>query len=154
MRYFSTRGAGPVTLDDALRKGIADDGGLFLPERLPTFGFSDFDSADSAVSVAHVLLRPFFEGSELRGELREILSETFKFDLPLTRLGVDGKDVSLLELYHGPTAAFKDVGAGFLAACLSRLESDPQTPLTILVATNSQVTVNLLSVSYPAHAGT
>lgn len=136
MRYFSTRGAGPVTLDDALRQGIADDGGLFLPEQLPVFELADFDSADSLASVAGVLLRPFFEGSSLVAGLREILSETFGFPIPLTRLRADGEDVSLLELYHGPTAAFKDVGAGFLAACLTRLEGDTEVPLTILVATS------------------
>jgi len=136
MRYFSTRGAGPVTLDDALRQGIADDGGLFLPERLPVFELADFDSADSLASVADVLLRPFFEGSSLVAGLREILSETFGFPIPLTRLRADGEDVSLLELYHGPTAAFKDVGAAFLAACLTRLEGDAEAPLTILVATS------------------
>ncbi|MGI9236391.1 MAG: threonine synthase [Woeseiaceae bacterium] len=136
MRYYSTRGSGPVTLDDALRKGIADDGGLFLPERLPTFELAEFESANSTVRVAEVLLRPFFEGSGLADELREILAETFAFPIPLTRLPVQQQDVSLLELYHGPTAAFKDVGAGFLAACLTRLEGGPNAPLTILVATS------------------
>ena len=136
MHYFSTRGAGPVTLDDALRKGIADDGGLFLPQQLPVFELADFDSANSPASVAEVLLRPFFEGSGLLDELGDILSETFDFDMPVTQLPVDGHDVSLLELYHGPTAAFKDVGAGFLAACLTRLEGNPESPLTILVATS------------------
>ncbi len=136
MRYFSTRGSGPVTLDDALTKGIADDGGLFLPEQLPLFSIGDFDAAESPASVAGILLRPFFEGSGLVDDLADILSETFSFPIPVTRLPADGKNVSLLELYHGPTAAFKDVGAGFLAACLTRLEGDPDAPLTILVATS------------------
>lgn len=136
MRYFSTRGAGPVTLDDALRQGIADDGGLFLPEQLPAFRVNEFDSAGSLTGIAEILLRPFFEGSDLAGELTDILGETFSFPIPRTPLGVEGQNVSLLELYHGPTAAFKDVGAGFLAACLSRLEGDPESPLTILVATS------------------
>jgi len=136
MQYFSTRGAGPVSLDDALRLGIASDGGLFLPEQLPTFDISDFDSAGTIPEVAHVLLRPFFEGSALAGDLDAILAETFSFPIPATPLPVGGHDVSLLELYHGPTVAFKDVGAGFLAACLSRLEGDVSNPLTILVATS------------------
>ena len=136
MQYFSTRGAGPVSLDDALRLGIASDGGLFLPEQLPTFDISDFDSAGTIPEVAHVLLRPFFEGSALAGDLDAILAETFSFPIPATPLPVAGHDVSLLELYHGPTVAFKDVGAGFLAACLSRLEGDVSNPLTILVATS------------------
>lgn len=136
MKYFSTRGAGPVSLDDALRKGIASDGGLFLPEQLPQFETADFDGAESIQEVAEVLLAPFFEGSTLRGELAQIVTETFDFSIPTTALPVDEQDVSLLELYHGPTAAFKDVGAGFLAACLSRLEGDVESPLTILVATS------------------
>jgi threonine synthase len=136
VKYFSTRGAGPVSLDEALRKGIASDGGLFLPEQLPTFNVSDFDAADSIPEIAAVLLSPFFDGSALAGEIGKILDETFSFPLPTTQLPVDGQDVSLLELYHGPTAAFKDVGAGFLAACLSRLEGNVESPLTILVATS------------------
>ena len=136
MKYFSTRGAGPVSLDEALRRGIASDGGLFLPERLPEFSIADFDSAESIAEVARVLLQPFFVGSELESDISEILAETFSFPIPTTELSSDDKSASLLELYHGPTAAFKDVGAGFLAACLSRLEGDVEAPLTILVATS------------------
>ena len=136
MQYFSTRGVGPVTLDDALRLGIASDGGLFLPERLPQFDSADFAEAKSITEVAHVLLRPFFVGSTLARDLHEILAETFSFPIPATPLPFEGHDVSLLELYHGPTVAFKDVGAGFLAACLSRLEADVADPITILVATS------------------
>lgn len=134
MRYRSTRGGGRVTLDEALLKGIADDGGLFLPERLPTFDVADFEEDDSIPDVARTLLTPFFEGSGLIDDLEQILAETFSFPLPATPL--PGGRSSLLELYHGPTAAFKDVGAGFLAACLSRLEGDGVSPLTILVATS------------------
>lgn len=136
MNYRSTRGAGPVSLDDALRQGIAADGGLFLPEALPAFELDDFDDAETIPEVAGILLAPFFEGSSLEPELAAILTETFSFPIPATRLPVDRQDVSLLELYHGPTVAFKDVGAGFLAACLSRLEGDADDPLTILVATS------------------
>jgi threonine synthase len=136
MRYFSTRGVGPATLDDALRHGIASDGGLFLPEQLPRRAVSDFDGAETIPEVAHVLLSPFFSGSSLEGALDAILAETFSFPIPAIPLPVAGHDVSLLELFHGPTVAFKDVGAGFLAACLSRLESDVDDPLTILVATS------------------
>lgn len=136
MKYFSTRGAGPVSLDDALRLGIASDGGLFLAEQLPSFQVSDFDQAETIPEVAHILLEPFFDGSVLLNDLDAILEETYRFPIPATPLPVEGHDVSLLELYHGPTVAFKDVGAGFLAACLSRLEGDIANPLTILVATS------------------
>lgn len=136
MRYLSTRGTECVSLDAALVNGIAPDGGLYMPEQLPTFSVSDFDAATEIPDVAEVLLSPFFEGSALAGDIREILAETFSFPIPVTPLPVDGGRASLLELYHGPTAAFKDVGAGFLAACLSRLEGDVDDPLTILVATS------------------
>lgn len=136
MLYRSTRGAAPVTLDDALVQGIASDGGLFLPESQPAFQVTDFDGAESITGVAEILLRPFFEQSGLAGELPEIIAETFSFDVPVSRLPTANGYCGLLELFHGPTAAFKDVGAGFLAACLSRLEGDPADPLTILVATS------------------
>ena len=136
MKYFSTRGAGPVSLDDALRLGIASDGGLFLPEQLPHFKVADFDGAETIPAVANVLLTPFFGGSSLADDLGAILAETYRFPIPATPLPTEGNDVSLLELYHGPTVAFKDVGAAFLAACLSRLEGDVNDPLTILVATS------------------
>jgi threonine synthase len=134
VKYGSTRGGIAVTLDDALVKGIADDGGLYLPEHLPDFAISDFDGADSIPTIANILLSPFFDGSVLRDSLEKILAETFSFPIPATPL--PGRNASLLELYHGPTAAFKDVGAGFLAACLSRLEGDEASSLTILVATS------------------
>jgi threonine synthase len=64
------------------------------------------------------------------------LAETFAFPIPVTPLQDGDARLDLLELFHGPTAAFKDVGAGFLAACLSRLEGGRERPLTILVATS------------------
>ncbi len=136
MRFVSTRGSSTVSLDKALVKGIADDGGLFIPVDLPTFSATDFDSAQTLPEIAAILLRPFFTDSSLLGELAPILAETFSFPMPLTALPVERGSASLLELYHGPTAAFKDIGAGFLAACLTRLEGDDASPLTILVATS------------------
>ena len=136
MQYFSTRGAGPATLDEALEKGIAADGGLFLPQKLPQFTGDEFAGANSIPDVAEKLLAPFFAGSMLRNDLHAILAETFSFPIPVTPLPAGQGSAGLLELYHGPTAAFKDVGAGFLAACLTRLEGDAAHPLTILVATS------------------
>lgn len=134
MRFVSTRGTRPVTLDDALVRGIADDGGLYVADKLPSFRIEDFDGAGSIQAVARILLAPFFAHSKLLPDLDAILAETFSFPVPVTPLA--GGSAGLLELYHGPTAAFKDVGAGFLAACLTRLEGDIESPLTILVATS------------------
>ncbi len=136
MKFFSTRGGGPVSLDEALRIGIASDGGLYLPEQLPNFALADFAGASTMSEVATILLRPFFVTSALANDLEQIVAETFSFPIPATPLPVAGQDVSLLELYHGPTAAFKDIGAGFLAACLARLEGNVESPLMILVATS------------------
>lgn len=136
MRFFSTRGDGPVTLDTALREGLAPDGGLYLPEQLPQFETGDFEAATSIAGVARILLAPFFEGSALAADIDEIVAETFGFSIPLTPISSNDDEAELLELYHGPTAAFKDVGAAFLAACLTRLEGNPDDPLTILVATS------------------
>lgn len=134
MRYRSTRGAGAVTLDEALVRGIAPDGGLYVPERLPGFDVAAFDGADTLPDVARIMLEPFVAGSTLAGALDDIVDETYGFPIPTVPLG--DENASLLELFHGPTAAFKDVGAAFLAAALTRLEGDPRAPLTVLVATS------------------
>ena len=136
MNFRSTRGKETVSFDEALIQGIAPDGGLYLPVKLPVFDIGEFANADSISAVARVLLAPFFEGSKLASAIDEIIAETFSFPLPVTVLPVSDCNAALLELFHGPTAAFKDVGAGFLAACISRLEGDLENPLTILVATS------------------
>ncbi len=136
MKFRSTRGDRTVTIDEALIQGIANDGGLYLPLELPAFSIDDFSGAQSIGDVAQILLQPFFESSTLASSLDEIIAETFSFPLPVTALPLREGSAGLLELFHGPTAAFKDVGAGFLAACNSRLEGDRENPLTILVATS------------------
>ena len=135
MKYVSTRGhAPPVGIGAALAAGLAPDGGLYVPQALPHLGVEQFDCATSLAEVAVPLLAPFFEGDGLRGELAGICSQAFNFETPL--VAVDGDNIFQLELFHGPTAAFKDVGARLLAACLQRLPSADARPLTILVATS------------------
>ncbi|HWM28868.1 MAG TPA: threonine synthase [Woeseiaceae bacterium] len=136
MKFTSTRSGKAISLDDALVSGIAPDGGLFVPVPLPRFDIADFENASSIVDVASVLLAPFFENSILEPEFEAIIGETFSFPMPLTELPVAAGRAHLLELFHGPTAAFKDVGARFLAACLTRLQKSERDPLTILVATS------------------
>ncbi|MEO0575281.1 MAG: threonine synthase [Pseudomonadota bacterium] len=139
MKFLSTRSDTAVSLDTALSKGLAADGGLFVPQQMPTLALSAFDGAHGPLSIAHTYLQPFFEGSALAPELADIVAETFNFPMPLVDVSthVDAP-LSVLELFHGPTAAFKDVGAQFLAACLTRLDAaqSHQRPLTILVATS------------------
>lgn len=136
VKYRSTRGALPVTLDQALIQGIASDGGLFVPLEFPHFAIDDFARDETIQEVGIRYLKPYFEGSRLAGQVDDILKETFSFPIPVSTIETANGDVGILELYHGPTAAFKDVGAGFLAACISRLNEGEQQALTILVATS------------------
>ena len=136
LKFISTRTGASVSLDQAIVGGIAPDGGLYIPDTLPQFAAGDFKRTESIAQVAQILLEPFFEGSRLQADLDAILAETFSFAIPLRSLPAVGGDLQLLELFHGPTAAFKDVGARFLATCLGRLEGEDDNPLTILVATS------------------
>lgn len=134
MRYHSTRDPSlRATLSAAVERGIAPDGGLYVPESFPRFAPEDFAGADTLAEVAARLLAPFFEGDALAPALNEICRDAFDFPVPLRELR---GGTSVLELFHGPTAAFKDVGARFLAGCLSRLAASDARPLTLLVATS------------------
>lgn len=135
MRFISTRGGGaPQTLSNALALGLAEDGGLFVPEAFPTLAALP-QAGLSLAETASALIAPFFAGDALEAELPAICAEALDFPVPV--LPTKDPRTEVLELFHGPTAAFKDVGARFLAACFARLprESSAQ-PLTILVATS------------------
>jgi len=125
-----------VPLSRALEDGIAPDGGLYVPARLPTQAARAMTSLVALDQLAPRLLAPFFEGDALAALLPAIATEAFDFPAPLRPVGGGAERLSVLELYHGPTAAFKDFGARFLAACLSRLARPDPRPLTILVATS------------------
>ncbi|HEX8720203.1 MAG TPA: threonine synthase [Pyrinomonadaceae bacterium] len=130
MRYVSTRaGSPPLGLSGAIQAGLAPDGGLYVPERFPTFGVEEFDGLESLPEIAVKFLAPFFEGDGLAAHLRDVCREAFNFPVPLVETD---ETTAVLELFHGPTAAFKDVGARFLAACVSRLPGRR----TVLVATS------------------
>ncbi|MDR7067242.1 threonine synthase [Pseudoxanthomonas japonensis] len=133
MNFISTRNASPaVTLSQAIAAGLAPDGGLYVPEALPAS--RALSPGRDIAETATTLLAPFFAGDALETELPAICREAFDFPAPLNALGTPGDHV--LELFHGPTAAFKDFGARFLAACMARLRRDEAKPLTILVATS------------------
>jgi threonine synthase len=137
MRYLSTRGGEETDLVDAVMRGLAADGGLFVPDDLPRLDPAQF-RGDTLAEISTELLAPFFAGSGLESELAAICRDAFDFPLPLTPLIEAGGELSVLELFHGPTAAFKDVGARFLAAVMERAlpRSADTRPLTILVATS------------------
>ena len=135
MRYISTRRAAPAArLSEAIAAGLAPDGGLYVPERLPSLNLGDFDGAAKLQTIAAMLLDPFLSGDSLATDLIGICNEALSFPAPLRPLATP--DDFVLELFHGPTAAFKDFGARFLAACMRRIRRDASKPLTILVATS------------------
>ncbi|MBN8884801.1 MAG: threonine synthase [Rudaea sp.] len=135
MKYASTRGNAPaLNLSAAIAAGLAPDGGLYVPQLLPTFAISDFDGCEDLPSVAARLLAPFFADDALAAELPAICRQAFTFAAPLHALATP--DDHVLELFHGPTAAFKDFGARFLAACMQRLPHESNHDLTIVVATS------------------
>jgi len=137
MRYLSTRGAAPaVPLSEAVQNGIAPDGGLYVPERLPKFQPGDFAGCDSLQAIAERFLRPFFGGDALEDAIEAIVADAFSFPAPLKPVPRSSPPFSVLELFHGPTAAFKDFGARFLAATLERTPQTDARQLTILVATS------------------
>jgi threonine synthase len=136
MRYVSTRGGQEAALVDAVMSGLAADGGLFVPDELPRFDPGAV-RGESLAEIAAEVLAPFFVGSGLERELDAICREALDFPVPLKPLVAAG-ELSVLELFHGPTAAFKDIGARFLAALMERAirDSADSRPLTILVATS------------------
>jgi threonine synthase len=123
------------TFSEAVLQGLAPDGGLYVPVTWPHLGAADFASDAELPAIAARLLGPFIAEDPLGGELGDIAREALNFPAPLVPLGADGR-LAVLELFHGPTAAFKDFGARFLAACFARLRAGADRTLTILVATS------------------
>jgi len=137
LRYLSSRGgAPPLTLSEAIRQGLAPDGGLYVPTRLPEVDVAAVARATRLPDVAQSALRGFFQGDRLEPNLADIARTAFDFPAPTTAVEKCQDPLFVLELFHGPTAAFKDFGARFLAAALSRLRGEQSRPLQILVATS------------------
>jgi len=134
--FRSTRGrSSSVRFGQALLDGLAPDGGLYVPESWPRLDPASFPAAEELPAVATRLLAPFLEGDALAPLLPQITQEAFSFPAPRVSLDAAGA-AQVLELFHGPTAAFKDFGARFLAACLARLRANAARGLLILVATS------------------
>ena len=136
MKFVSTNGeAPPADLHTALTQGLAPDGGLYLPGRMDPMDTSILEALhgqsfpDVSRAVAKHLLGSVIPHQDLDG----IVDEALDFDVPLVALG---DDVHLLELFHGPTYAFKDVGARFMARLMGYLRAEDEAPITILAATS------------------
>jgi threonine synthase len=134
LRFASSRGsAPPVTLSEAIRQGLAPDGGLYLPTRLPAVDPAAFPTTSKLPEVARVALSGFFAGDALSPQLGRIADAALDIPAPTTRVTAANDPLYVLELFHGPTAAFKDFGARFLAETLQQLEGGGARPLTMLV---------------------
>jgi threonine synthase len=134
MKFVSTRGAGPVTIREALEAGLAPDGGLFVPTEFPHLGPKFFDNLTTLPEFGKRLLGPFFaDDPGIIATLGEICDTAFDFPTLLRPVPGRPKDF-ILELFHGPTCAFKDVGARFLARVTAPGRSVKMQ--TVIVATS------------------
>ncbi|HTI93616.1 MAG TPA: threonine synthase [Puia sp.] len=143
MNYYSLNNPSTrVTFKEATIQGQAPDKGLYFPESIPTLPKQFFDRIGtmSREDIAYQVIRPFTGDTLPEAELRRIVAETINFDFPL--VPVTG-NVWSLELFHGPTLAFKDVGARFMSRCLGYFVrennvagGDKNRPVTVLVATS------------------
>ncbi|MDP9009172.1 MAG: threonine synthase [Pseudomonadota bacterium] len=138
LKFASSRGGAPlVTLSEAMAQGLAPDGGLYIPTKLPTVDADAFAGASGLPQIARGALAEFFHGDGLQDALADIADAALSLPAPTTAVAACPDSLFVLELYHGPTAAFKDFGARFLAESQQRLRLNaPAQPLTMLVATS------------------
>ncbi len=136
MNYYSLNKQAPNTsFKNAVIKGLAPDKGLYFPERIDALPHSFFENIDalSHTDIAFEAIKQFTSPEISEAVLRTIIEETLSFDFPVVNIN---KHISTLELFHGPTMAFKDVGARFMARCLGYFNSDNSNEVTVLVATS------------------
>jgi threonine synthase len=136
MMYYSLEHKAPeVSFREAALRGIAPDSGLYFPRHIPLFPDKFWQSLYEREfpDVAFELMASYTKGSVPDDLLQEILETTLSFEFPLVWLN-DG--IGVLELFHGPTMAFKDVGAAFMAGCLGYFSEASDVKTTVLVATS------------------
>lgn len=136
MNYYSTNRSAPeAALSEAVVRGLAPDRGLYMPERIERLSDAFFDGIASLSDheIACRVADAFFGEDIPREELHRIVCDTLSFATPVVRVE---EAVHSLELFHGPTLAFKDVGARFMARMLSHFIGSGEGPVTVLVATS------------------
>jgi threonine synthase len=136
MKYYSTNQQSPlVDFKEATIKGQPPDKGLYFPEQIPLFekGFIQNISALSKAEIAFQTIRPYVGNTINEDDLFRICSETVDFEFPLVKVT---DSIYSLELFHGPTLAFKDVGARFMSRCLGYFSQNSDKEITVLVATS------------------
>lgn len=137
MKYYSTNGQAPLaTLHDAVVKGLASDKGLYMPERIKPLPQAFYDHIEdlSFQEIAYNVADAFF-GEDVSSEtLKQIVYDTLSFDAPVVKVK---ENIYSLELFHGPTLAFKDVGARFMARLLGYfIRQEGKEQVNVLVATS------------------
>jgi threonine synthase len=136
MLYYSTgKNAPKVDFRQATINGQAPDKGLYFPEQIPLLSKVFFDElkSTSKAELAFRVMAPYVGDTIGQDELKTITAETVDFDFPLVKVS---DSVSSLELFHGPTLAFKDVGARFMSRCLGHFAKSLKQSITVLVATS------------------
>jgi threonine synthase len=136
MKYFSTRNKNKFfSFKEAVLNGLAEDGGLFMPESIPTFSKSFLENLKSfsLQEIGFETAKNFIGDEITENNLREIIQSSLTFPAPVINLE---SNMNILELFHGPTLAFKDFGAQFMARTMEYLVKDNNRELTILVATS------------------
>lgn len=136
MKYYSTNGLDQgVSLKDAVIKGLASDKGLFMPERIEKLPQAFFDNIEKMnfQEISFEVAKAFFGEDIPTDDLKHIVYETLSFDCPVVELQ---ENIYALELFHGPTLAFKDVGGRFMARLLSYFLRHQQQKVNVLVATS------------------
>ena len=136
MKLYSTKNkANLVSLSKAVLKGLPDDNGLFMPENIPTLPpeFIENIKDYSFQEIAYTVCSTMFQGAIPEEDLKEIVYEAINFPAPLVKLD---EQKYILELFHGPSLAFKDFGARFMARLMSYFDRGNDEELVILVATS------------------
>ena len=136
MKYYSiNKQASPVDFKEATIKGLAPDKGLYFPEQVPQLDAAFIKQIEnySNAEIAYHVINPYVGDSIPVNELECIAKEAIDFDIPLVK--VNGR-ISSLELFHGPTLAFKDVGARFMSRCLGYFAKEKDEKVIVLVATS------------------
>src|SRR5882762_849762 len=136
MKFYSTNNPSPlVSLQEAVLNGLASDNGLYMPEQIPVFPTRFFNSLPekSFKEISFEVARAFIEGDIASGQLKKIINHTITFDAPLVEIE---EDIFALELFHGPTLAFKDFGARFMSQVLGHFVQQQKREVVILVATS------------------
>jgi threonine synthase len=136
MQYYSlNRQSPPVDFRAATIAGQAPDGGLYFPESIPQFSADFLKNLPnlSQADIAYTVMQPYVGDTIPEADLRRICAETVNFEFPLVPVT---EHIGSLELFHGPTLAFKDVGARFMSRCLGYFSQGETAPVTVLVATS------------------